>query len=339
MRSSPAGHRYPRRLWHRSLRYDYGGDKSGQRSAAYQHIFVRLFRGSDDAAAFKKTRSGSHSLNLGTGQSGAITSRTWMRVSYILRLRAVMVRGSGLYEPLDSTHLASLLLAPTTAAMANLDAEGLRPRAVLVGDLMVDTLHAMREQDAESWRDHVPDFLVGPYLLATVHRQATTDDPGRLAAVIAALAACPHPVWLLVHPRLASRAREHGIRLQGGSLRVTDPLPYRSMIAAVAGAVGLITDSGGLQKEALVLGVPCTTLRAETEWPETLRDGWNVLVPEPSELAAAVGRSRPFGVPPSPFGDGRAALRIVTELESRMAMTPTATGRPGVPNAGIMLLG
>lgn len=227
-------------------------------------------------------------------------------------------------------HLASLVLAPTTAAMANLAAEGLRNRSVLVGDLMVDTLRAMREPDAGRWRDHVPDFLAGltePYLLATVHRQATTDDQSRLAAVIAALTACPYPVWLLVHPRLANRAREYGMRLQGGSLRATDPLPYRSMIAALAGAIGLVTDSGGLQKEALVLGVPCTTLRTETEWPETLRDGWNVLVPEPGELVTAVLRPSPCGPPPTPFGDGFAAARIVTELESRMAPAPSAAGR------------
>jgi UDP-N-acetylglucosamine 2-epimerase (non-hydrolysing) len=229
-------------------------------------------------------------------------------------------------------HLADLLLAPTPAAMANLAAEGLAARAVLTGDLMVDALRAVTDPSSGPPAP-LPPFLAdhrGPYLLATVHRQATTDDPERLSAVVAALTACPHPVWLLVHPRLAARCRQFGIDLAGGSLRATDPLPYPAMIAALAGAAGLITDSGGLQKEALVLGVACTTLRTGTEWPETLVDGWNVLVPDPRELPTAVARARPTGKPPSPFGDGHAAAAIVTELASRTrpaarpATAPTA---------------
>jgi UDP-N-acetylglucosamine 2-epimerase (non-hydrolysing) len=86
------------------------------------------------------------------------------------------------------------------------------------------------------------------------------------------------------------------------------------MIAALAAARGLVTDSGGLQKESLLLGVPCTTLRARTEWPETLQGGWNVLVPQPRDLAAAVTRPRPQGDPPQPYGDGHAAERVVAEL-------------------------
>ncbi|MEV6209741.1 UDP-N-acetylglucosamine 2-epimerase (non-hydrolyzing) [Kitasatospora sp. NPDC051914] len=227
-------------------------------------------------------------------------------------------------------HLADLLLAPTAAAMTNLAAEGLDARAVLVGDLMLDTLKTVRDRSAGPRGDEPPPFLTespGPYLLATVHRQATTDDPERLAAVVAALAACPQPVWLLVHPRLAARCRAFGIDLSRGALRAVDPLPYRSMIAALAGASGLITDSGGLQKEALALGVPCSTLRAETEWPETLHDGWNVLVPDLRDLPAAVARPRPAGEPPSPFGDGGAAARIIAALASR-AGAATAPGAP-----------
>ncbi|MEZ0092446.1 UDP-N-acetylglucosamine 2-epimerase (non-hydrolyzing) [Streptacidiphilus sp. EB129] len=227
-------------------------------------------------------------------------------------------------------HLADLLLAPTPAAMANLAAEGLAARSVLTGDLMVDALRAVTDPSSGPPAP-LPPFLAdhrGPYLLATVHRQATTDDPDRLSAVIAALTACPHPVWLLVHPRLATRCHQFGIDLAGGSLHTTDPLPYRTMLTALAAAAGLITDSGGLQKEALVLGVACSTLRAETEWPETLADGWNVLVPDPRDLPAAVARTRPTGKPPSPFGDGHAAARIVTELESRTHTAARPATRP-----------
>ncbi|WP_279387887.1 non-hydrolyzing UDP-N-acetylglucosamine 2-epimerase [Streptacidiphilus pinicola] len=224
-------------------------------------------------------------------------------------------------------HLADLLLAPTAAALANLAAEGLAARSVLTGDLMVDALCAVINPSAGPSAP-LPPFLAdldGGYLLATVHRAATTDDPDRLAAVVAALTACTQPVWLLVHPRLAARCRQFGIGLTGGSLRTTDPLPYRTMVTALAAAAGLITDSGGLQKEALVLGVPCSTLRTETEWPETLEGGWNVLVPDPRDLPVVAARARPAGPPPSPFGDGRAAAGIVTELATRAEHMPLTT--------------
>jgi UDP-N-acetylglucosamine 2-epimerase (non-hydrolysing) len=212
-------------------------------------------------------------------------------------------------------HSSDLLLAPTAVAARNLATEGLGPRTMLVGDVMVDALQAMQAMVAAAPQRHLPPSLGdGPYLLATVHRQETTDNPDRLAATLDALAACPLPVWLLAHPRLRNRARSIGVPLTGGALSVADPLRYPSMIAAMIASRGLITDSGGLQKEALLLGVPCTTLRSQTEWPETLQDGWNVLVPELRDLAATVLRPRPAGPPPAPFGDGAAAGRVVTAL-------------------------
>lgn len=215
-------------------------------------------------------------------------------------------------------HICDLLFAPTAAAVRNLAAEGLRARAALVGDVMVDALAAMQARVAAAPDRYLPAYLRdGPYLLATVHRQETTDNPARLAATLQALAGCPLPVRLLAHPRLQDRAGRLGIQLTSGALQVCEPLPYPSMIAAMLAARGLITDSGGLQKEALLLGVPCTTLRSRTEWPETLRDGWNVLVSDPQDLVSAVSRPRPVGPPPSPFGDGAAAERVVSELGSR----------------------
>lgn len=214
-------------------------------------------------------------------------------------------------------HISDLLLAPTAVAVQNLSAEGLRDRTVLVGDVMVDALVAMRARVTTAPERYLPDGLRdGPYLLATVHRAATTDDPVRLAATLQALAACPLPVQLLAHPRLRDRASKLGVPLTGGALRTSDPLPYPSMIAAMTTAQGLITDSGGLQKEALMLGLPCTTLRSRTEWPETLQDNWNVLVGDPQDLVSAVSRPRPSAPPPTPYGDGAAAIRIADELGS-----------------------
>ena len=214
-------------------------------------------------------------------------------------------------------HLADLLLAPSDVAIHNLAAEGLSARAALVGDVMVDALAAMRARVAAAPERHRPAFLPKePFLLATIHRAENTDDPVRLAATLGALAECPLPVWLVAHPRLADRARRQRLALSAGVAQAVGPLPYPSMIAAMLACRGLITDSGGLQKEALLLGVPCTTLRPVTEWPETLKDGWNVLVRQPADLASAVSRPRPAGEPPQPYGDGSAAERIVSELQA-----------------------
>ena len=215
-------------------------------------------------------------------------------------------------------HVCDLLLAPTALAVRNLAAEGLRERTVLVGDVMVDALAAMRDSVAAAPERYLPAHLRDkPFLLATLHRQETTDNPARLGAALQALAECPLPVRLLAHPRLRDRAGRLGIPLESGALQADDPLPYPSMIAAMAAARGIITDSGGLQKEALLLGVPCTTLRSRTEWPETLQDGWNVLVSDPQDLVSAVSRPRPSGQPPKPYGDGTAAERVAEELGSR----------------------
>ena len=214
-------------------------------------------------------------------------------------------------------HAADLLLAPTPQAVAHLGAEGLAARTVLVGDVMVDACRQARDRAVAEGlvSGHGAD---GPYLLATIHRAENTDDRATLAGIVDALAALPLPVHLLAHPRLRAKAAEHGIALERGALRPAAPLPYAQMVAAVHGAQGVVTDSGGLQKEAYLLECPCTTVRTETEWPETLVDGWNLLVrPDAvaTDLEAAVLRLAPTTSPGAPFGDGRAAERVVSELE------------------------
>lgn len=172
-------------------------------------------------------------------------------------------------------HLADLLLAPTANAVANLETEGLGDRTRLTGDVMADLLRSI-DLDAVDR----PDWAAGgDYILCTVHRAENTDDPDRLRLVLRALADLPLPVVLPAHPRLLASASAAGLSglLDAGSLRVVEPLPYSQMLAAVAAAETVVTDSGGLQKEAYLLGVPCVTLRSDTEWPETLIAGWNVL--------------------------------------------------------------
>lgn len=223
-------------------------------------------------------------------------------------------------------HAADLLLAPTQEAMRHLAAEGLADRAVLTGDVMVDVcLQVGAVVSAD--RGAVPPLPDGidpdrPYLTATLHRAENTDDPDRLGMLVDALAALPTQVALLAHPRLLARAEAYGIKLERGAVRVGRPLPYAEMVAAVLGSQGVVTDSGGLQKEAFLLGRPCTTLRTETEWPETLDGGWNVLVPDPSELGSArwattATRPAPDAPRGTPYGDGHAAETVARVLAER----------------------
>lgn len=206
-------------------------------------------------------------------------------------------------------HLSDLLCAPTETAMQYLRNEGLAEKAVLTGDVMVD---ALRSIDLDSVR--LPDWAKGRYYVATIHRAENTDDPGRLVAITDALARLESPVHLLAHPRLADRL-DSEVLDEHAALQIRQPLPYAEMLAVLARSSGLVTDSGGLQKEAYLLEVPCVTVRQETEWPETLEGRWNVLVDPGEDLVPILERNIP-GTVDAPFGDGNAAHRIVKALQS-----------------------
>jgi len=212
-------------------------------------------------------------------------------------------------------HAADLLLAPTEVAMSHLAHEGLAERSVLVGDVMTDVLYDVRD-GLTSEAPALPSGIeLGEYYVSTLHRPDNTDNPERLAAIISQLAALDRPVLLLTHPRLASLAAQHGIELSKGAIRPIAPLAYPHLVNAVMNSAGVITDSGGLQKEAFLLRVPCTTIRPETEWVETVELGWNVLVSEELDrIPDAVHRATPDPTDLQPYGDGQAAQRVVTEL-------------------------
>lgn len=224
-------------------------------------------------------------------------------------------------------HCADLLLAPTDEAVRHLTNEGLGSRAVNVGDVMVDVCH--RTRDAVLAAGERPELPAGidpeqPFLVSTLHRAENTDDPELLAALIESLAGLPIPVALLAHPRLQAKADQYGLKLTQGSLHTGKPLPYRQLVAAVLASSGVVTDSGGLQKEAYLLGRACTTLRTETEWVETLEGGWNVLVPRPDRLTreawhATATRTAPELALDAPYGDGRAGFEVVRVLAERLA--------------------
>lgn len=213
-------------------------------------------------------------------------------------------------------HAADLCLAPTEVAMGHLTTEGLADRSVLVGDVMTDVLHTVRDAVTATpvdlpWGDD-------DSIIATIHRAENTDDPERLGAVLATLAAVDRPVRLLAHPRLRAAAAVAGVELEQGSITAHDPLPYPALIAAVLRSTGVVTDSGGLQKEAYLLGRLCTTIRSETEWVETVASGWNVILGDRlDEVPSAVARAQPPAPTDHPYGDGHAAERVSDELLAR----------------------
>lgn len=212
-------------------------------------------------------------------------------------------------------HVSDLLLCPTPSAAATLRAEGARGRVEVVGDVMLDA--CLSVADAGRAMD-VPGRLgLKPrgYYAATLHRAENTDDPTRLRAIVTTLDALDLPVVLPCHPRTRGALAKAGLAPSGG-LRLVDPVPYTEMMGLVADARGLLTDSGGLQKESYFLGVPCVTLRDETEWTETVASGWNRLAgADPARIRAAVAAMQAPGARPDLafYGDGRAA-RVVADL-------------------------
>ncbi|GAA1803796.1 non-hydrolyzing UDP-N-acetylglucosamine 2-epimerase [Agromyces neolithicus] len=217
-------------------------------------------------------------------------------------------------------HAADLCLAPTEVALRHLNAEGLGERSLVVGDVMTDVLFRVREANSAMPDDELLlGAPAGGYYLATIHRADNTDDPDRLATIVDSLAALDRPVIIVAHPRLVSRAAEFGIRLERGSLTPHSPLRYPQLVAAVQRSAGVVTDSGGLQKEAFLLRVPCTTVRTETEWVETVDLGWNLLATTAEEIAAAVSRPLPRPTDSAPYGDGRAAERVIAALANHRA--------------------
>jgi UDP-N-acetylglucosamine 2-epimerase len=156
--------------------------------------------------------------------------------------------------------------------------------------------------------------------VATIHRNYNADDPAALARLLGALAALEGPVVFPVHPRTRKKIAElPGAPLAGGALRPIDPVSYLDMLVLQADARVVLTDSGGMQKEAMFLGTPCVTLRPETEWVETVELGWNVLAgADPQRIrAAAVAATAPAQRADAIFGDGHAARAIVRALEQR----------------------
>ena len=211
-------------------------------------------------------------------------------------------------------HVADLLLCPAEPAADQLQKEGIDPdRIAVVGDVMVDALHFYRRQAVPAGNDR-------PFVLATVHRAENTDDPDRLRAILAAFDEAPHPVVLPLHPRTAAAMAQHGLAF-GSNVEARPPASYFEMLGLLDACAFAMTDSGGLQKEAYVVGKRCVTLRDETEWTELVAAGANRIVGADSVAirAAYDWALAPFDrdAMPALYGAGDAGARIVEILRSR----------------------
>jgi UDP-GlcNAc3NAcA epimerase len=215
-------------------------------------------------------------------------------------------------------HLATLLLCSSQLAVENLAAESLAARAVLVGDVMVDV--ALRWAPAARANTEVAaayGLEPGSYLLLTAHRAGNVDDPARLRALVGLIHALPAPVLFPVHPRTRVRLHEAGLLEElrsAAAVTLSEPLGYIEFAALLCHARAALTDSGGVQKEAYLAGVPCVTLRANTEWVETVEAGWNTLVDLDADAALAALAHEPPAERPGLYGDGHAAERCVDAL-------------------------
>lgn len=223
-------------------------------------------------------------------------------------------------------HLADLCLAPTKVAMEILSREGLATRSVLVGDIMLDTTRAMLErQSEEAVAGILSRFNVtrNGFALATCHRAVIREQRELLQAVLEALREMPFPVVLPLHPSTRSAIKQHGLEAliePGTSLRVVPPVKYSEMLALLSTCRIVMSDSGGLIKEAYYFKKPCITLDYQTEWVETRDGGWNIVAgPDKNRIlrASADTTPDPASHKEDVFGDGHTARKILELLAGR----------------------
>jgi len=211
-------------------------------------------------------------------------------------------------------HVSELLFAPSNQAVANLAREGVAGERVrMVGDVMYDAVLAFTEISQRKVDPLGRNRLEpGAYVLATLHRQENTDDPARLGPIFEGLARSSCDVVMPLHPRTRRRLAEFGIE-PGGAVRIIDPVGYLEMLLLERHARLIATDSGGVQKEAYFHGVPCVTLRDETEWVELVELGVNALVGTDANAIAAALQGHQFRTTSRKvYGDGTAARRVAS---------------------------
>lgn len=205
-------------------------------------------------------------------------------------------------------HTAELLFAPTTEAMRHLKREGLEQRSVLTGDIMVDSIAFVQEKISKN------PFPNEDYLLLTLHRPYTVDNPVKLSEVFSSLGKLNQSIVFAIHPRTKKNIENYNISVPD-NFRIIPPQGYIEFQGLLKNCQKVITDSGGLQKEAYISGKPCITLRPETEWVETVESGWNILLDcSDSQLAEKISDFSPSGEQENLYGND-VARKMVSEME------------------------
>jgi UDP-N-acetylglucosamine 2-epimerase len=216
-----------------------------------------------------------------------------------------------------SDRVSNLLFCPTQAAADHLKKEGISEGIFQVGDVMADSLIFFLQAAEE--RSTILENLglkTGQYGLVTVHRSGNVDDEQNLSEILAGLGDIELPLLLPVHPRTSKMIAEFGLEIPR-NIRAIEPVGYLDMLMLEKNAECILTDSGGIQKEAYLLGVRCITMRKETEWVETIEAGWNCLVgANRSKIRQYFRGFHPSGERPKIYGNGHASDKIIEVLKS-----------------------
>ncbi|WP_137291601.1 non-hydrolyzing UDP-N-acetylglucosamine 2-epimerase [Natronorubrum halophilum] len=233
-------------------------------------------------------------------------------------------------------HASDLCFAPSERAVETLAGEGITDGVYWTGDVMYDNILAVRERVAtQSTVLEDLGISADEFILATVHRQSNTDQRANLEAILAGLSSASLPVVFPAHPRTVAKLEEYGLWEQAADdLEIIEPQGYLDFVRLLDTAERVVTDSGGVQKEAFFLETPCVTLREETEWTETVDCGWNELVgPNTDRIRDALQTDQEPDSNPYPYGDGSAGQRIVSILHQQFdAATPEPELESLTPN-------
>lgn len=213
-------------------------------------------------------------------------------------------------------HISCRLLCPTKTAVANLKNEGITKGVFNIGDVMYDAVLNSKSLALQHNTINKMLNLEGEYMLATIHRAENTNDPDRLRDIVEAFNKSGRIIILPLHPRTQKYIADYGLKFES-NVKVIEPVGYFDMIYLEMNSQKILTDSGGIQKEAYMLGVPCITLRDETEWVETVDDGWNMLAGAQKEkILDGIMNFYPSSKRHDLFGDGKASLKVLGILNN-----------------------
>ncbi|WP_346939235.1 non-hydrolyzing UDP-N-acetylglucosamine 2-epimerase [uncultured Clostridium sp.] len=213
-------------------------------------------------------------------------------------------------------HISDLLFVPSDTAIINLRNEGITNGVYNTGDVMYDTINHFKEK-AEVKSSILNDLNITKknYILSTIHRAENTNDINRLSSILTALNSANEDIILPLHPRTKKFIKDYGLKI-GAKVHIINPVGYLDMIKLMNNSKKIVTDSGGIQKEAYFLEVPCITMRDETEWIETVNNGWNIIVGSNTEkILHAIKNFNPITIPEKVFGNGNAS-EIITNIIS-----------------------